>query len=201
MTLEARVQALLDLVAADRSRRCEAIAGEAQARASATLSAARTAALERMHAAFKEERERREARIAAAQARLQTHRRLHEQRRAGALLSAGWARLPDVLARRWLEAPSRRAWTARVVREAHSALASGRWRIEHAPFWPREERDALGAEVAQAVGTPPEFVENDAIRAGLRISAGGNVIDGTLAGLIADRADIGARLLRHMEDA
>jgi len=106
-----------------------------------------------------------------------------------------------VLARRWLEAPSRQAWVARVVREARAVLPPGRWRIEHARLWPQEERDSLGAELDRALGSPPEFMENDDIRAGLRISAGGNVIDGSLAGLVGDRADIGARLLRHMEDA
>ncbi|HUH94461.1 MAG TPA: hypothetical protein VL742_15130 [Casimicrobiaceae bacterium] len=201
MTLDARVRALLDLVEADRSRRSEAILGAAQARAAETLAAARVAAREGLHAAFREERERREARVAAAQARLQTHRRLHEQRRAGALLSFAWARLPDALVRRWLEAPSRQAWVARVLHEARAVLLPGRWRIEHARLWPPEERDSLGADLCRALGTPPEFVENDAIRAGLRISAGGNVIDGTLAGLIGDRVEIGARLLRHMEEA
>ena len=32
-------------------------------------------------------------------------------------------------------------------------------------------------------------------------SSGGNVVDGTLAGLVADRVEVGARLLRHLEQA
>jgi hypothetical protein len=152
-----------------------------------------------MRSAFKEERERREARIAAAQARLQTHRRLHAQRRAAALLGAGWERLPGVLLERWLDPHSRQAWIGRVVAEAGGALR-GQWRIAHPADWPEGERDALRSAVASE-GTAPQLEADRTIAAGLRIAAGGNVIDGTIAGLLADRAEIGARLLWHMEDA
>ncbi len=200
MTLDARVQALLALVEADRARRADVIIRGAQARMSATRSAARTEALERLRAAFREERERREARVAAAKARLQTHRRLHDQRRAAALLALGWQRLPDVLCERWLDPRSRQAWIERVVAASRAALSGRPWRIVHAPAWPRDEWKKLGVALTQELGAAPQFEADDAIRAGLRISAGGNVIDGTLSGLLADRAEIGARLLLHMED-
>ena len=201
MTLEARVGALLDLVEGDRAQRCAAILRDAQARASAARAAARTAALERLRAAFKEERERREARIAASQAKLQTHRRLQEQRRAAALLAAGWKRLPEVLCDRWLTPRTRQAWVKRVVAEARAALAGGSWQIVHAESWPSDERAQWGAALRRDLAAEPQFSADAAIRAGLRISAGGNVIDGTLSGLLADRAEIGAQLLRHVEDA
>ena len=201
MTLEARVGALLDLVEADRAQRCGAILRDAQARASATRAAARTAALERLRAAFKEERERRDARIAAALARLQTHRRLQEQRRAAALLAEGWKRLPEVLCDRWLTPRARQAWVVRVLAEARAALPDGAWQIVHAESWPQDERARWSAELGKDLAAEPRFSADAAIRAGLRVSAGGNVIDGTLSGLLADRAEIGAQLLRHVEEA
>ena len=73
------------------------------------------------------------------------------------------------------------------------------WRIAYAPGWPDDEREALGSALTTSLASPPEFVVDDAARAGLKISAGGNVIDGTLAGLTADRAEIGARLLAALE--
>ena len=45
----------------------------------------------------------------------------------------------------------------------------------------------------------PTFVADAAIVAGLRIAAAGNVIDGTLAGLVSDRSEVGAQLLRRLE--
>ena len=201
MTLESRVQALLDLVETDRQRRCEAIRHDAEKSSSATRASARDQAIERLRIAFKDERELREQKLAAAQAKLQTHRRLHEQRRATALLDAGWQRLPDVLCRRWTAAPFRKCWVSRVVTEARANLRPGTWRIAHAEPWPREEREALGATLTEELGASPQFSADAAIRAGLKVSCGANVVDGTLSGLLADRVDIAARLLRHMEDA
>jgi hypothetical protein len=201
MTLESRVQALLDLVDADRQRRCEAIRREAEQSAAATRESARNEARRRLRLAFSNERELREQRIAAAQAKLQTHRRLHDQRRAAALLEAGWQRLPDVLCQRWDAVRSRQQWIDCVVTEARAALRPGAWRITHAALWPAEERERVAAALTRDGSAPPQFLADAAIRAGLKISAGANVIDGTLAGLLADRADVAARLLRHMEEA
>lgn len=199
MTLESRMQALLDLVEADRKRHCDAIAGDARARAAAILAAAHAEARGRMRAAFEEERRRCETRVAAAQARLATHRRLHDQRRAGDLLQAGWQKLPGALCDRWRQPELRRSWIERVLAEAHKRLPRDAWRIAYAPGWPDDERRALASTLMTAWGGPPEFVVDDAARAGLKVAAGGNVIDGTLAGLTADRAEIGAKLLAALE--
>jgi hypothetical protein len=43
-----------------------------------------------------------------------------------------------------------------------------------------------------------EFTEHAGLGAGLRIVAGRNVVDATLAGLLADREAIGARLLGEL---
>lgn len=194
------MQALLDLVEADRARQCNEIIAEAQARAADTLAAAQVEARRRMRSAFNEERERGDAQVAAAKAKLQTHRRLHEQRRAVALLAAAWQKLPAALRERWREAQSRRAWVDRVVGEARAVLPSAGWRIVHAPAWPDAERAALAASLAQALGAPPQLVADDTLHCGLKIAAGGNVIDGTLGGLLADRTEIGAKLLQHLEN-
>ena len=69
----------------------------------------------------------------------------------------------------------------------------------HGPDWPADERQALLARVAPELDAAPAFDEDAGIVAGLRIAAGGNVVDGTLAGLVADRAEVGAQLLRHLE--
>ena len=201
MTLESRVQGLLDLVEADRARRCQAIHHDAEETSNVTHAEARKQAIARLRMAFEDERERREQKLAAARAKLQTHRRLHDQRVAAALLDAGWQRLPDLLCGRWTTATSRDRWVTRVVTEARAVLRPGSWRIAHAEAWPREEREALAATLTRELGTSPQLVADTAIRAGLKITCGANVIDGTLAGLLADRADIAARLLRHMEDA
>jgi hypothetical protein len=71
----------------------------------------------------------------------------------------------------------------------------------HGPDWLEGERQAFLSRVAPQLDAAPAFDNDDSIVAGLRIAAGGNVVDGTLAGLVADRAEVGAKLLRHLEQA
>ena len=199
MTLEVRMQALVDLVTADRVRRCDAIVGEARQRAAETLATAHLKARQRMREAFDEERHRFAASVGAARAGLETHRRLHEQRRAADLLAAGLAKLPQVLCERWQQRAAREAWVDRVVAEARAVLPRGSWRIAHAPGLTDDERNATAASLNDICATPPQFVADAALRAGLKISTAGNVIDAALAGLVADRVEIGASLLKHLE--
>lgn len=197
MSVASQTQALLALVEADRARRCDAILDEARARAAALLAAAHADARRQMRDAFREERARRVERVAAARANLQTRQRLGEQQRAAAFLAAGWQRLHEELLRRWREPATRRGWVASVSADAVRLLPRAEWRITHAPDWPAAERDSVAAELALAIA--PSFHPDAAVGAGLKIAALGNVIDGTIEGLLADRAAIGARLL-HLVD-
>ena len=200
MSLESRMQGLLGIVETDRKRRRDAIVDEARARAAAAVAEAHAEARARMRSAFADERRRLESRIAAARARLLTHQRGRERRRAADLLAAGSHKLVAALGARWRDPRSRESWAAAVIVEARKALPRGVWRIVHAPGWPDAEREALAATLALELGAPPEFVAVEAVRAGLKVTSGGNVIDGTLDGLTADRAEIGSRLLAALED-
>src|SRR5512135_836678 len=199
MTLERRTEALLELVETDRRTRSDALIAEARARSAALVAQAHADARARMRDAWTEERQRAHERVAAALANLQTRRRLHDQQRGAALLELGWRRLPGALRDRWRDARCRDLWTAAVVNDATRLLRAGRWCIVHAPDWPEAERQALAARLARDHDIQSEFVADAAIDAGLRIVAEGNVVDGTLTGLLADRDDIGAKLLRHLE--
>ena len=210
MTLEQRTQALLDLVEGERRTRSETLLAEAQGRAEVLVAQAHADARARIREAHAEERQRAQARIAAARANLQTRRRLHEQRRSTALLALGWQRLPSALRERWRDAASRRLWVDAVLTEAVRVLPRVPWRIVHGPGWAEPERQAVTSRLERRadVGPDPAAVQalsavawraDAGIEAGLRVEAGGNVVDGTLAGLVSDRDEIGARLLRQLE--
>jgi hypothetical protein len=199
MTLERRTQALLDLVEGDRCSQCEAILTDARGRAAALLREAHADARARMREAFAEERRRRNERVAAARAKLQTRRRLHEQQRIAALLALGWRRLPDALRQRWHDDSMRRGWVDTVLEVAQRVLPHAGWQIAHGADWPAPEREEILARIAPDLDAPPTLRADAAIDAGLRIAAGGNVVDGTLTGLLADRVEVGAQLLRYLE--
>ena len=203
MNLEQPTRALLDLVEADRARRSAQILGDAQGRAATLLAQAHGDARARMRQAFAEQRQRRDERIAEAQARLATQRRLHEQQRSAALLHLAWQQLPAALLARWQQPAGRAAWVAHVLGAAQMRMPRSGWRVLHAPDWPAAEQQAFAAAVEAAGGVAssdaPRFVADPAIRAGLKVVAGGNLIDGTADGLLAERAAIEARLLRELE--
>jgi len=200
MNLERQQQALLDLVAADRREKCDAILVAAQDRSVAVLRQAHAEARLRMRKAFQDERLRRDARVDAARANLETRRRLADQQRASTLLAAGWKRLPEALLLRWQTPASRCLWVAAVVAAARASLPATAWHVLHAPGWPAAERDAIRAELAVARGGECCVDEDARIHAGLRIAANGNVVDGTVDGLLTDRAEIGSRLLQLLEE-
>jgi hypothetical protein len=197
--IEQPKRALLELIENDRARQCGQILGEAHGRATATRGEAHVQARARMHQAFAELRQHRHERIAAAQARLATHRRLHEQQRTMALLQLAWQQLPDALHSLWRQGAAREAWVAQVLTSAQSRLPRGAWRIVHAPDWPAAERDAVAQRLLAESGIAPRFEADAAIDAGLKIVSDGNVIDGTRDGLLADRSELEARLLRQLE--
>jgi len=195
--IERAERALLDIVESDRSRVCERILAEARARADALRAQAYAAARARMREVFDEQRRRRRERIAAAQARLATARRLHEQQRVAAWLRLASEELPLELLALWRRDDARAAWARGVLAAAQERLPPRRWHIAHAPDWRHDERDRI---VRELVGDNTPCCEPDAgIAAGLRVACAGIVLDGTLEGLLSDRADVEARLLQHRE--
>lgn len=212
MTLATRTQALLDLVEAERARQCAQVRAQAEAAAQAQRASSRAEARARVRAAFAEERARATARLAAAHADLRTRQRAQAQRRLEALLALAWQRLPAALSARWVDPVARSAWVQAALERAARVMprptANEPWQVAHAP--PPLTPDAATAAAAAAAalgprpgsgGVLPAFAPDPRIAAGLRISAGGNVLDATLAGLLADRAEIGGRLVGLLASA
>ena len=199
--VERQARALLDLIEADRSRQCAEILGDAEGRAAALRAQASEQARARMRQVFAEQRQRQHDQLAAALARLATRRRLHAQRRTAALLLLAWQQLPGELRSLWQQSESRAAWAAHVSAYARERLQPGTWRVVHAPGWPAAEQRALGSAIAEVARAEPRFEADAAIEAGLKIVADSNVVDGTTAGLLADRGEIEARLLHQLEPA
>jgi hypothetical protein len=199
--IEQSTRALLELIEADRARQCAALLGDAHGRAAAVRAQAAAEARLRLREVFAEQRQRQQEQIAAAQARLATRRRLHEQQRVAVLLRLAWQTLPGELRSLWQQVDARAAWAEHTAAAALAKLPHGAWRIVHAPDWPAAEQQALAQRIADATGATPRFEADAAIAAGLKVVADGNVVDGTIAGLLADRAELEAGLLHRLENA
>jgi hypothetical protein len=201
LDVERQARALIDLVEADSRRQCDEVLGEANGRAATARADAGRIARSRMREVFAEQRRRHEGQLVAALARLATRRRLHAQRRTAALLLLGWQQLPGALRAQWQQPDSRIAWARHLVAQAVERLQPGPWRIVHAPGWPVEEQQQLARSLPGEPAGALRFEADASIDAGLRIVAGSNVLDGTIAGLLADRAEIEAGLLDRLEPA
>jgi hypothetical protein len=201
MNVERQERALLELIASDSARQCAAARAEAQARADAVRAQARAEALARIRACFAEQRPQMHERLAAARSRVATQRRLHEQQRVAAMLSLAGQQWPGELRALWADAQARRAWVDHVAGDATERLPGAGWQVRHAEGWSDAERRAWTQALAGRGIAAPDFVVDAALVAGLKVLAQGNVIDGSLAGLLADRAEFESRLLRALEEA
>lgn len=199
MSVDRQELALIALVEADRDAQCAAIGAEAAAAAAQIVRKARAAARERSRAALADERRRRAQQLGAIAARLANAQRQHEQQSHAALLALAWQRLPELLARRWSVPDSRADWIDHVFAAARAALPAGEWTVVHGPGLADADRRQLAALAAEAGVTIREQLA-PAQLAGIKLRAGGNVVDGTAAGLLADRAAIGSRLLDHLQE-
>jgi vacuolar-type H+-ATPase subunit H len=197
--VERQMQALLALLEEDCKRQCDALIADAQARARSVVKQAHRDARAHIRAVFAEERQRLGEQTKAAAARLQAERRISEQERLSQLLRLAWQMLPGALLERWRNPGQRRKWVAQAIDSAHRLLPREMWTLSVAPGWPPEERDEALQAVARRLGTMPACSEVAELQAGLLITAGGNRLDATLGGLLADRAAIEARLLDYLE--
>lgn len=197
----AQEQALIRILEAKRNQSCEAIRKQADEQCAALLEQAYRDARKRLGLAIREERARAKRQIEMAQAQVRTGQRQRELRLSRLRLERGWELLPKALERRWQADASRAAWVKAVLREALAVLPPGEWTIHHAPAWSAQEIKAVGELVAQRIGKTPRFQADQGIAAGIRIRLDGTCVDGSIPGLLANRAWVKARLLGEINRA
>ncbi len=191
---------MLKLVEDHELARCREIMARAQREARQLLREAHAAARERMHRHAQELKYLRNRERGRAQAELATAHRQHRQRGDRALLDSGWAQLRQALAARWQEPAARRRWVESLTRQALARLPRGSWTVICPATWDRTEREAPTKQLASVLGTAPAWIEDRNVAAGLRFCAGGACLDGTLAGMLADRAAVEAMLLAELRE-
>jgi hypothetical protein len=193
--IEPNVAALLALVEDDAARRIDAALATAHEEAARVRREAHAAARASVRVAYVDERHRHRERVRAAEAARDTRLRLAAQALDAVTVAAGLAALPDALRARWRDDAARCAWIDDAFAQARAALPAGAWRVLHPVDWPTAERAALASRIVAAAGSPPAFEAVPGLDAGLALEARGTRVDATVAGLLADRARLGARLL------
>lgn len=196
--VEAQVETLLALVEQHRAARCGELLAQAEARRHALLAEAYAEARVRMREAILTERRRGQDKLDATRAQLATRARQQQHQTALLLLQQGWELLGQAMLQRWKTAPQRRQWISTLLHQALQRLPRCGWVIEHPPGWDTTECAALQDALRDHCGGMPQLRADEQIDAGLRIRAAGACLDGTLEGLLADRAAIEAQLLAQL---
>ncbi|MEO5378028.1 MAG: hypothetical protein H7832_09650 [Magnetococcus sp. DMHC-6] len=200
LTMDQRLQALLQLVKTQQQTRCQEFLDQAQQEVRQVVQQAHREARLRMRRFILEERERQDQVLRSAAAQQATEFRQHRLRATLALLHKGRELLQKELLQRWGNPETRRVWIEYLARQALIFLPAGQWKVDHPEGWDSSE----WAPVWQALSKPqsqqtPLFVQDHTLRAGMRISVQGTCVDGTPLGILADSEAVDAMLLAFLE--
>jgi len=197
--IEAQIKRLLEVVEDYRSKHCQDILEQARLDARDIILTAYKTARQRLHQDVLESRERVKQELAAARAKQHTLDKHQQYKVNRQFLDRAWERLIQQMERRWRTATHRRLWVNMVLNVARQHLPVGQWQIEYPPDWIQDERNELEQQVLQHTGVAPQLQPYSDIKAGVRISANGAVVNGTISGLTTDRTRIEAELLALSE--
>ena len=198
MSLERKALALIGIAGQFRDSHCAGLLASAAEASRRMIAEARRSARKRVHEALDGDRARIADELADAQARLVTARRVRVQKRMAAALGRAWPRLEQALVERWQSPSGRADWVEHHLAVARAVLPQAAWTVMHPPQWPAAERDQAGRWLREHGIAEPSFVPDAKLAAGIRVACGMNLLDASLEGLLADRAQIAGRLLHHV---
>lgn len=193
--IEAQIERLLEVVQDYRSKHCREIIDQSHLDARDIVRSAYKTARQRLHLDVLDSRERMKQELAAASAKQHTLGMQQQYKVNRQFLDRAWELLTRQLERHWRTAAHRRLWVNMVFEVARQRLPSGLWQLEYPQDWIQEERGDLEQQVLQHTGIAPQLKPYTEIKAGVRISANGATVNGTIKGLTADRTRIEAELL------
>ena len=133
--------------------------------------------------------------MAAARAKQHTLMMQQSHSAASSFLEQCWQTLQPGLQARWQQPEYRRQWLAKILATATAVLPAGDWLIEHPADFSTEEQQQLLEQAQKQAGAKPDISSAPDLTAGIRISADGATVDGSLRGLLSDRTELEALLL------
>lgn len=197
-TDDSALRVLLDVVQRDLEQRRRSALDDARGQARQIVQGARATARQRVHQAIGQERARLREEVERSSAAHAIRARERRQQAARAMLGRAWNDLPEALRAEWSDPEGRRRWVTALWEQAQRALLPGPLRVEHPADWNASDHADLVGAMTDWSGGAPELVADPALDAGLRIHGGGAVLDGSVAGLLADRRAVEGRLLAEL---
>lgn len=197
--VQTSTEALRRLIRESAETQCRDIEQQTRTEARDLLRRARREARERVHQAIQHERQQHTQRLDHERAALESHERQQLLETTRRTLGRAWQELEGMLGALWQAHECRAEWIRSLFEQALERLPAGHWHIEHPLPFPEEIDSDWQRRLRQHCGQEPEWIARADISAGLRIRVGGVHLDATLDGLLADRSQLEARLLDHIE--
>ena len=198
--LQTQTEGLLRRVAREQESRILAVRSAAEEQARAIVSRARQEARARLRQAVVEERRQIERAVGERRAALDTAQRRAEQAAFRTLIEQAWQRLPTAVAALWRDRERRGRW---IEAACTCAARSLRPQVSYMVEFDESLASDAGAQAREqlvAAGLEPvECRDAPTLGAGLRIRAGGAIVDATVAGLLASRERVEAELLAEFD--
>jgi len=198
--LQAQTEGLLRRVAREQESRTFAIRSAAEEQARSIVRRARQEARARLRQAVAEERRQIERAIGERRAALDTAARRADQSAFRRLIEQAWERLPQAVAALWQDPAARGRWIdAACDSAARSLRPQVSYTVELETGSPADACVCARERLVAAGLEPVECVAVAGLGAGLRIRAGGAIVDATVAGLLASRERVEAELLAEFD--
>lgn len=188
--VDAQVEHLLKVVNQYEQEHCDSMRIRARQQADSIIKDAYLRVRERTRRSIEEVRSRSLQDLKMAEASLQTQIRLARHKLDEAFLEQAWTSLRDVLCLRWKDKEMRGQWINEIVQKADEVLISRQWMLECPDSLTDDECNKLNEQLQSLNLESLELKQGEKINAGLRICAGGACIDGSVDGLLRQRARI-----------
>ena len=198
--IDAQLERLMQVVDDYRSGLHEQIISKSKQDKSLIVKSAYKDSRKRLHHNIQDIRKKIRKEISAASAKQGTLVQRLEYADNIRFLQQTWNVIEAKLLQRWRIAEQRKQWIEKIAHTVFNKLPPGIWQIEHPVDWLTIERNALSNYIHQRIGQKPIFVTDNSIMAGLRFNYSGAIIDGTLEGLLVDRARIESEMLAKAMD-
>lgn len=195
---EAQTEAMLESLRRYEVQQIELLLGRSHGVAAELIRDAHRRAREHMHRRIEQERRRLHEAEESANARLAAKKRVAAYADLNASISAAWGLLPKALQVRWASPENRREWCDMILRLTRRLLQGPHILVEHPADWGKAERRRFLDEVGQFFGQRAEARAVAGLDAGLRVWAGDACLDGSVAGLLAQRNRIEAQLVAQL---
>ena len=198
--VDAQVQRLLEIVSNYQQEQCGVLTEQARQQSQQIIQLAYREARLRLHHDIQDSRQHMQQELSATRAKLHTMMMQQRHRADQEFLAQSWELLVSKLLQRWQKPEQRKLWVQKIFDTAIQVLPAEQWQVDHPPDWPTAEKKQFEEMLAHNAQKKLVVLPDADMKAGIRISADGALVDGSLEGMLSDRVRIESEVLAQCRE-